>query len=88
MVLLCSECEGPFRYWEDEEGVHHACMCSDPRSPIIERLTCRQCGGHVELDESLDTDPMACECSSDDRPAGYRMLSREESIERAAEFLS
>ena len=85
--LICIDCEGPIRYWEDEEGAHHACMCSDPVSSIIDRMGCRRCGESVEFDENRQENPMNCGCPEDSKPDAYRMMSKQESIDRARDFL-
>lgn len=83
-VLICSSCGGPF--YHDESGVE--CMCSDePGVPIPERLSCHRCKESVAFNEELDADPMDCSCPSESKPDSYRIMSKTESINRAAEFL-
>ncbi|EMA47619.1 hypothetical protein [Halococcus saccharolyticus] len=81
---LCSECKGPMRY---DEGPGVGCMCDDPEGTPIERMICRRCVGAITFDDGSDIDPMACECPDDEAPTHYRIMSKQESIDRAREFL-
>lgn len=61
-------------------------MPDDDESKTAE-LLCSECEGPVYFDPDERTDPQACMCPAEERPDSWRIISKNEAVGRAKEFL-